>query len=202
LMKPEARRKRRFVSCNPRSFARTVACSRFVTLLFWSMPETSTNVAMSFTGNASGSTIMWPRLFQLSAYCGASGAIRRTIVVRHLRIVVSPVCGGGICEFAALLRVIEAQCRSWPDARHVRFSEKNCKPRNVGITCTSAAYCWGGMHGTFNGIPLKEIIALKNKWSDFQPLLHTVAVSSRGSSLRLHDLSREIHHFEINVGLP
>jgi hypothetical protein len=64
------------------------------------------------------------------------------------------------------------------------------------------AYYWRGMHGTFNGIPLKEIIALKNKWSDFQPLLHIVAVSSRGSSLRLHDLSREIHHFEINVGLP
>jgi hypothetical protein len=63
--------------------------------------------------------------------CGASSATRRTIVVRHLRIVVSPVCGGGICEFAALLRVIEAQCRSWPDARHVRFSEKNGKPGTV-----------------------------------------------------------------------
>jgi hypothetical protein len=26
----------------------------------------------------------------------------------------------------------------------------------------------GGMHGTFNGIPLRKIIALKNKWSEIE----------------------------------
>jgi hypothetical protein len=58
------------------------------------------------------------------------------------------------------------------------------------------------MPGTFNGIPLKKIITLKNNWSDFQPLLHIGAVSSRGSRLRLHELLRKIHHFEKNIFLP
>jgi hypothetical protein len=47
---------------------------------------------------------------------------------------------------------------------HVRFSEKNGKPGTVDCVeslVVATAYYWKGMHGTFNGIPLKNIIALK-----------------------------------------
>jgi len=65
-----------------------------------------------------------------------------------------------------LVKQAATQCRSGHCARHVRFSEKNGKPGTVDCVRQSGGgdrVLLEGMHGTFNGIPLKNIIALKTK---------------------------------------